>query len=244
MKVPCPVGTTSYRIQAGDTLYKIAGRFNTTVQQILLVNPGINPNMLYIGQEICIPVQSATTAVAEITRIPVFVNGANINTGTYPVLNYKPPQAQYPYIYVPIAEFSRIGARVIWNEYSQAITVISNDYELRRQMDVISQALGKLIYDNNAYMDSTEYDNFMISFEYNLFSHAKSLKITPAWDTRVAQPKFGTGSKKEAHCLVYTGGTLFPPDTEEDLWDTVYVFLYSYSDLKYYLFTSRRPLKL
>lgn len=242
--MPCPIGTTSYKIQAGDTLYKVAGRYNTTVQQILSVNPGINSNMLYIGQEICIPVQSATTAIAEITRIPVLVNGVNINTGIYPVLNYKPPQAQYPYIYVPIAEFGRIGARVVWDEAGQKITVASDCPQAQRQMNIISQALGKLIYDDIAYMDMTEYDNFVIRFWHEIFPYAEILKITPAWDIRVAQPKFGTGPRKEAHCLVYSGSTSAPPDMQGNLWDPVFVFLYSYSDDKYYLFTSRRPLNL
>lgn len=44
-----------YTVVAGDTLFSIANRFNTTVNAILQVNPGLNPNLLYIGQQICIP---------------------------------------------------------------------------------------------------------------------------------------------------------------------------------------------
>jgi LysM repeat protein len=51
----CPQGTGPYTIRAGDTLYIIAARHNTTVQAILNVNPGLNPNMLMIGQQICVP---------------------------------------------------------------------------------------------------------------------------------------------------------------------------------------------
>jgi len=39
----CPTGTISYTVRAGDTLYLIAGRFNTTVEAILAANPGIVP---------------------------------------------------------------------------------------------------------------------------------------------------------------------------------------------------------
>lgn len=52
----CPTGFTTYIIRAGDTLYSIALRFNTTVAILLQANPGINPNALFIGQTICVPV--------------------------------------------------------------------------------------------------------------------------------------------------------------------------------------------
>ena len=44
-----------YRIKAGDTLWRIAQQFNTTITAVLTANPGINPNNLYIGQIITIP---------------------------------------------------------------------------------------------------------------------------------------------------------------------------------------------
>ncbi|MDD4694356.1 MAG: LysM peptidoglycan-binding domain-containing protein, partial [Firmicutes bacterium] len=52
--IPCPGGTL-YTIQAGDTLYSLAQRYNTTVDAIIRANPGIDPNNLRIGQVICIP---------------------------------------------------------------------------------------------------------------------------------------------------------------------------------------------
>ncbi|MCK9445132.1 MAG: LysM domain-containing protein, partial [Tissierellaceae bacterium] len=51
----CPTGTFSYTIKSGDTLYNLAIRYNTTVEAIMRVNPGIDPNNLQIGQVICIP---------------------------------------------------------------------------------------------------------------------------------------------------------------------------------------------
>ena len=51
----CPPSYVVYVIQAGDTLWKIARRYRTTVEELLRVNPNIDPNNLQIGQKICIP---------------------------------------------------------------------------------------------------------------------------------------------------------------------------------------------
>jgi LysM repeat protein len=51
----CPIGTFAYTIKPGDTVYKLAQTYNTTVAAILAANPGLNPDNLQIGQVICIP---------------------------------------------------------------------------------------------------------------------------------------------------------------------------------------------
>ena len=51
----CPAGTTAYTIKAGDSLYLLAQRFNTTVDAIRRANPTVDPDHLQIGQVICIP---------------------------------------------------------------------------------------------------------------------------------------------------------------------------------------------
>ncbi|MSU03558.1 LysM peptidoglycan-binding domain-containing protein, partial [Tissierella pigra] len=54
----CPIGSFAYTIKSGDTLYNLAITYNTTVEAIMAINPGINPNNLQIGQVICIPMGS------------------------------------------------------------------------------------------------------------------------------------------------------------------------------------------
>lgn len=61
----CPPGTIPYIIKAGDTFYKLAAQFNTTLPAIISANPLVNPNALMIGQQICIPQQPIYPACPE-----------------------------------------------------------------------------------------------------------------------------------------------------------------------------------
>jgi len=48
-------GYDTYAIRPGDTLYRLAQSYYTTVNAILTANPGINPMYLRVGQQIIIP---------------------------------------------------------------------------------------------------------------------------------------------------------------------------------------------
>ncbi len=64
--VPAPVPPTgsSYFIQPGDTLNKLAVRWGVTVSAILAVNPRITtPSLIYVGQLIIVPTASVVTPV-------------------------------------------------------------------------------------------------------------------------------------------------------------------------------------
>jgi peptidoglycan endopeptidase LytE len=61
---PPPASGQVYIVQRGDTLRKIAARYNTTVQAILQVNPKIsNPNLIYVGQALNLPAGLSTHVV-------------------------------------------------------------------------------------------------------------------------------------------------------------------------------------
>jgi g-D-glutamyl-meso-diaminopimelate peptidase len=49
------LGYDTYTIRPGDTLYNISRRYYTTVSALITANPGINPNMLYVGRQIIVP---------------------------------------------------------------------------------------------------------------------------------------------------------------------------------------------
>jgi LysM repeat protein len=51
--------TTYYTVQFGENLYRVGLRFGVTVQQLMLANGIINPDLVYAGQRLCIP--GATT---------------------------------------------------------------------------------------------------------------------------------------------------------------------------------------
>lgn len=46
-----------YTVQPGDTLWSIANELDTTVVELLDLNPGITPDRLQIGQKLVIPVE-------------------------------------------------------------------------------------------------------------------------------------------------------------------------------------------
>ncbi|MGB7341490.1 MAG: LysM peptidoglycan-binding domain-containing protein [Phototrophicaceae bacterium] len=83
---------SSYVVQAGDTLFRIAVRNNTTVARLLSLNPSIvNPNLIFVGQRLNLPEgaadgedesadnDSATSTealdVAMVTGVEIFLDG-------------------------------------------------------------------------------------------------------------------------------------------------------------------------
>jgi LysM repeat protein len=66
-----------YTVQARETLYSIAQRFGVTVAAILAANPQIaNPNVLQIGQEICVP---GVTPICEGGKLYTVVAGGTLS---------------------------------------------------------------------------------------------------------------------------------------------------------------------
>jgi len=51
----CPLDMFSYTVEPGDSMERIAGRFNSSINLISMGNSGINSDNLSVGQVICIP---------------------------------------------------------------------------------------------------------------------------------------------------------------------------------------------
>jgi len=72
---PPPASGQVYYAQRGDTLRKIAAKFNTTVDAILKVNAQINnPNLIYVGQSITIPADVSTYQVQKGDTLRIIAN--------------------------------------------------------------------------------------------------------------------------------------------------------------------------
>jgi LysM repeat protein len=71
---PDPVRTTTpkpsatpnlYIIQEGDTLFDIAANLGTTLDEILSLNPGIQPELIQVGQDLIVPARPTEQPIAE-----------------------------------------------------------------------------------------------------------------------------------------------------------------------------------
>jgi LysM repeat protein len=72
---PPPASGQTYYVVRGDTLRKVAAKFNTTVDAILRVNPQItNPNVIYVGQAIAIPGQPTSHVVQRGDTLRIIAN--------------------------------------------------------------------------------------------------------------------------------------------------------------------------
>jgi peptidoglycan DL-endopeptidase LytE len=95
---PPPTSGQLYYARSGDTLRKIAARFNTTVDAILKVNPQItNPNLIWVGQAISIPagVSSYTVQRGDTLRIIASRFGTTVDSLLTLNQNIKNPNLIY-----------------------------------------------------------------------------------------------------------------------------------------------------
>ena len=87
---PPPASGQTYYAVKGDTLRKIAAKFNTTVDALLKLNPQItNPNVIYVGQAIAVPATASTYAVQKGDTLRIIANKFGTTVDALLVLNPK-----------------------------------------------------------------------------------------------------------------------------------------------------------
>lgn len=85
---PIPVTGNTYVVQRGDTLRKIAAKFNTTVDALLKLNPEIkDPNKIYTGQRLTVPGTSDTYVVQRGDTLRAIANRFNTTVDNLLKLN-------------------------------------------------------------------------------------------------------------------------------------------------------------
>jgi polysaccharide biosynthesis protein PslG len=66
-----PMGTTNYTVVSGDTLYRVAVKFKTTVGELQRLNNLSNINVIIIGQTLLVPSTPGSTTTPTGTAAPV-----------------------------------------------------------------------------------------------------------------------------------------------------------------------------
>ncbi len=96
------LGYDTYTVRPGDTLYSIARKYYTTVNAIVTANPGINPNMLSVGQRLIVPygIDVVTLDIAP----------------TYEIIQtqIRGLKARYPFLEIGSAGKSVMGKELTW----------------------------------------------------------------------------------------------------------------------------------
>ncbi len=97
---PYLTGYVEYTVRRGDTLYNIARRYGTTVEALLTANPRANPNLIYAGETLIIPLpfDLVPTNIAYTSELVELIN--------------EGLAARYPFIALTTVGRSRIGTPI------------------------------------------------------------------------------------------------------------------------------------
>jgi LysM repeat protein len=77
---PVPGATGTYVVQRGDTLFKLAVRFNTTVAELVRLNNIVNPNIIYSGTTLIVPSAPGATIATDLPPAPTATVGLDVPT--------------------------------------------------------------------------------------------------------------------------------------------------------------------
>ncbi|MFZ0544526.1 MAG: FxLYD domain-containing protein [Candidatus Promineifilaceae bacterium] len=121
---PTPTATpVIYIIEEGDTLLALAIQNNTTTDDIEALNPGIQPNLLQIGQQVVLPPPATPSfQAAAATSVPLQIEVINLNAYRTPsgrlwlvgeVVNHSPLAAENVQLQLALSDTSGLGIAAI-----------------------------------------------------------------------------------------------------------------------------------
>lgn len=146
------LGYTSYTIKKGDTLFNLANEFSTTVNALLIANPGINPLNLTIGQSIIIPFSSDIV----LTNIDY----------TYDIMemNIRALKTRYPFIETGIIGQSVLGKNLYYIKLGNGPTKVHYNASHHSLEWITSVLLMKFIEDfSHSYANKATFLGYDIS---------------------------------------------------------------------------------
>lgn len=139
------IATQEYTVQRGDTLFRLAGRFNTTVGQIMRLNNLTNPNLIRVGQVLLVPAGAQPAPAITATQAPAATAAPAVTEAT--------PAETTPA--APLTESAR-GVEVFITGQSLAeVRALVNDLDVEwvklvmnwRDVELVQGTLNVAIYD-------------------------------------------------------------------------------------------------
>lgn len=83
--IPTGALAASYTVQSGDTMWKIASKNQTGVQELIDANKSLkNPNLIYPGQVLTIPTKTSQSTELKVVQL---VNAERAKAGLKPLTN-------------------------------------------------------------------------------------------------------------------------------------------------------------
>ena len=136
LNVPCASPTPTpfpiYTVQAGDNLFRLAIRYNTTIYAIALVNGIPNPNWIFAGQNLVIPYPNSyvwptsipsLTPTPTVTGTPATATPTPTPTGTATNTAIVIMQSM---AYIPAQLTITTGTTVIWTNRDTVTHTVSS----------------------------------------------------------------------------------------------------------------------
>lgn len=136
------IGSTTYTIQPGDRLLAIASEYDVSVDEIVALNPGLNPDRIKVGEEIEIPTQQ----VVVVTVAPVVVEQAPEQSSPVPTPTASPVPVDLEDAFASLANYKRDGDITAALSVLDAIDRVSPDNQnaaaIRTEIEAASSLKG------------------------------------------------------------------------------------------------------